>query len=840
MAAGFTAGLATVARPPGALPGPAGRARPAAGARRVVRPRRRAPDRRRRPAPGPGPPHPGRFAPARRRRAAVAAWRGRWGPPPPGSSSPAWAATAPPASPTSSPPAGSRSPRTRPAAWSFGMPGAAVEAGAQLTLATRGDRAGAARADPGGGPVIERAAPRRRAGAARRAAWWFASPSCPPCARRSLAWHRGWTPSSCSRDVASRAATGGPVERLIDEVTIKETYFLRHREELDAIDWRALAAQAATARRGQVRVWSAACASGEEPYSLALLALEAFAPGPAPIDVLATDIAASALARGRAGPLRRALGPPRRRRPCERGGSSRTATASRSAPPLRALVRFARHNLLSDPIPPAGEAPFDLIVCRNVLIYFRPDVVRRTIDRLRAALVPGGPLLLGAADRLITGPQAARAARPARPPAPRERRRPRAAGARARAAAPSGRRPPPPAPLDADDELERGARRAGERRRRYRGRGAAPRALPRSGRRCRRLPARARPRAPRRRGGRPGAPTGRPSRCSRSAPDEVGGVSRARPRVSPRERGWTPLAGSSVRATVPRRVLVIDDSDLIREVAKLALGRAGWETLTASGGREGAAVAAARQPDAILLDVVMDDLDGPATLALLRAQEATRETPVLFLTAKRGARRRRRRRPGRPRQALRHRHPRRARSLRRSAGPRERRPRGAARDLGPAARERSRARGGRRAGGAGRRRRGCSTPSCASERRARPTCSPARPGCSASPTRPSWPACSRPRSSRTGPWSRPTSPASPGWPPSCARSSTASLAEVPPTMRRSRRRRPPSPLSAVRLLVAGDAALAAALAAETAARGVRDRGARRPRRAAGRPALVRG
>ena len=83
-----------------------------------------------------------------------------------------------------------------------------------------------------------------------------------------------------------------------------------------------------------------------------------------------------------------------------------------------------------------------------------------------------------------------------------------------------------------------------------------------------------------------------------------------------------------------RRLLVIDDSDLIREVAKLALGRAGWETLTAEDGETGAALAAAEQPDAILLDVVMEGLDGPATLERLRSNDATREIPVLFLTAK--------------------------------------------------------------------------------------------------------------------------------------------------------------------------------------------------------------
>lgn len=83
-----------------------------------------------------------------------------------------------------------------------------------------------------------------------------------------------------------------------------------------------------------------------------------------------------------------------------------------------------------------------------------------------------------------------------------------------------------------------------------------------------------------------------------------------------------------------RRVLVIDDSDLIREVAKLALSRAGWEVLTAEDGRTGAALAAAEAPDVILLDVIMEGLDGPQTLALLHANAATREIPVLFLTAK--------------------------------------------------------------------------------------------------------------------------------------------------------------------------------------------------------------
>jgi CheY-like chemotaxis protein len=83
-----------------------------------------------------------------------------------------------------------------------------------------------------------------------------------------------------------------------------------------------------------------------------------------------------------------------------------------------------------------------------------------------------------------------------------------------------------------------------------------------------------------------------------------------------------------------RRVLVIDDSDLIRQVATLALGRAGWETLTAEDGASGVELARSEQPDAILLDVVMEGLDGPETLRRLRADESTQNIPVLFLTAK--------------------------------------------------------------------------------------------------------------------------------------------------------------------------------------------------------------
>jgi two-component system, OmpR family, alkaline phosphatase synthesis response regulator PhoP len=85
----------------------------------------------------------------------------------------------------------------------------------------------------------------------------------------------------------------------------------------------------------------------------------------------------------------------------------------------------------------------------------------------------------------------------------------------------------------------------------------------------------------------------------------------------------------------PRHLLLIDDEDDIREVAGLSLEMTqGWTITTANGGAAGIAVAGACAPDAILLDVMMPDLDGPGTLRILQSEEATRAVPVIFLTAK--------------------------------------------------------------------------------------------------------------------------------------------------------------------------------------------------------------
>ena len=89
------------------------------------------------------------------------------------------------------------------------------------------------------------------------------------------------------------------------------------------------------------------------------------------------------------------------------------------------------------------------------------------------------------------------------------------------------------------------------------------------------------------------------------------------------------------RQALTRRVLLVDDEELIREVAEVALAKVGgWEVLTASSGEEGLGKAVAERPDAILLDVMMPGLDGPGTLARLQADPATASIPVVFLTAK--------------------------------------------------------------------------------------------------------------------------------------------------------------------------------------------------------------
>jgi CheY-like chemotaxis protein len=87
--------------------------------------------------------------------------------------------------------------------------------------------------------------------------------------------------------------------------------------------------------------------------------------------------------------------------------------------------------------------------------------------------------------------------------------------------------------------------------------------------------------------------------------------------------------------TAAKRILIVDDSNFIRTLVKVSLERmAGWEVVTASSGDEALVQAVAAAPDAILLDVVMPEMDGPTAMRKLRANRATKHIPVIFLTAR--------------------------------------------------------------------------------------------------------------------------------------------------------------------------------------------------------------
>jgi chemotaxis protein methyltransferase CheR len=216
----------------------------------------------------------------------------------------------------------------------------------------------------------------------------------------------------------SRDPVTGPalLDRLVEEVTINETFFFRQRKELDAIEWRSMFDAARTGGFDTIRIWVAACASGEEAYTLAMLASEAFGPGRPPVSILGTDISSGILERARRGRYgrraARTLEPRLRERYFAPAGDGIVVCDE-----LRQLVEFRRHNLVLDPPPTQHDRPFDLIACRNVLIYFDAEAVERVIDSLERSLAAHGMLVLGAADRLCgSARRLARLDREAEPP----------------------------------------------------------------------------------------------------------------------------------------------------------------------------------------------------------------------------------------------------------------------------------------------------------------------------------------------------------------------------------------------------------------------------------------
>jgi chemotaxis protein methyltransferase CheR len=189
----------------------------------------------------------------------------------------------------------------------------------------------------------------------------------------------------------ARIRRGDPeaVAELVEAAVVGETYFFRDPEQLSALS--RLAFRAAPPSE-PLRIWCAGCATGEEAYSIAAALLEA-GRAPGADRILATDVSRRALETARAGAyggwsVRRPLGAGEGRWLRPRGDGYEVR------PEARAAVEFRVHNLLL----PAPPGPFDVVLCRNVLIYFDPALAREVLARVAASLRPGGWLALAPAE----------------------------------------------------------------------------------------------------------------------------------------------------------------------------------------------------------------------------------------------------------------------------------------------------------------------------------------------------------------------------------------------------------------------------------------------------------
>jgi chemotaxis protein methyltransferase CheR len=188
--------------------------------------------------------------------------------------------------------------------------------------------------------------------------------------------------------------------RVVEALLNNETYFFRDRAPFDLLKAAALPelAQRRAAKK-TLRIWSAGCSAGQEVYSLAML----FAEDPLrwagwTIDILGTDVSEAMVERARAGiytqfEVQRGLGIQQMIRWFEE-----SAAGWRAAEAIRKPIRFQVHNIL-EAAPHPGK--FDLILCRNVLLYLQENTRRKAFDRLSSALSPDGWLMLGAGETVI-------------------------------------------------------------------------------------------------------------------------------------------------------------------------------------------------------------------------------------------------------------------------------------------------------------------------------------------------------------------------------------------------------------------------------------------------------
>jgi chemotaxis protein methyltransferase CheR len=192
-------------------------------------------------------------------------------------------------------------------------------------------------------------------------------------------------------------ASGAELEALLDAIATNHTSFFREEQHFRVLESRVLGPL--TGRTEPIRVWSAACSTGEEPATLAITMLEAGVDR-SRMRLLSSDLSTKALAVARAGVYRmdRVAGIPLDllRKYFERGMQAQEGLA-RLAPAVRRAIEYRQLNLLE--IGDLGER-FDVIFCRNVMIYFDRDVQQRVVSMLERHLAPGGYLFISHSESL--------------------------------------------------------------------------------------------------------------------------------------------------------------------------------------------------------------------------------------------------------------------------------------------------------------------------------------------------------------------------------------------------------------------------------------------------------
>jgi chemotaxis protein methyltransferase CheR len=191
---------------------------------------------------------------------------------------------------------------------------------------------------------------------------------------------------------------GEEIIHLLDVISTNVTSFFREESHFRILA-QALRRWVAE-RRTRLRLWSAACSTGEEAYSMAMTVAECLDGRPADVKILATDLSTRALERARAGVygLDKMGGVPRELRAKYFQRETKGAPSLSVRPSLRPAIAFARLNLVEVPFP--MSCPFDVVFCRNVMIYFDAEVRRRLLGELHRLLRPGGRLFVGHSESL--------------------------------------------------------------------------------------------------------------------------------------------------------------------------------------------------------------------------------------------------------------------------------------------------------------------------------------------------------------------------------------------------------------------------------------------------------